>query len=118
MVIRQGDVFWIDLGEAEGSGPALRRPCVVIQNDVFNASRLQTVIVCMLTSNPRRASDVANVTLECGEAGLSKPSVVNVSQVMTVDKEELSAFIGRLSAVRVQQILAGLRLMTEPLYLG
>ena len=118
MVMHQGDLYWIDLDASEGSGPGYRRPCVIIQNDVFNASRLQTVIVCMLTSNVRRSSDVANVTLESGEAGMSKQSVVNVSQVMTVDKSELTNYIGRLSATRVRQVLDGLHLMTEPRFLA
>jgi mRNA interferase MazF len=87
---------------------------VVIQNNVFNASRMRTVVVSVLTSNPRRASDVGNVPLEPGEAGLGKPSVVNVSQVLTIDKEQLGAPIGCLDPGRVRQILDGLRLMTEP----
>lgn len=114
MVIRQGDVYWIDLGDAPDSRPALRRPCVVIQNDLFNASRISTVIVCLLTSNPRRAGDVGNVALEAGEAGLPKPSVVNVSQVLTVDKDQLAGYVGTLRASLVRQVLDGLYLMTEP----
>lgn len=113
-MIRQGDVCWLDLGDPVGSAPAFRRPCVVIQNDVFNASLLRTTIVCLLTSNPRRASDVGNVALDAGEAGLTKPSVVNVSQVLTVDKNQLGDPLGTLAARRVRQVLDGLRLMTEP----
>lgn len=114
MVIRQGDVYWIDLDEPPGSGPGYRHPHVVIQNDVFNASRIGTVIVCALTSNLRRAASPGNVLLESGEADLQKRSVVNVNQVQTVDKEQLGEWIGRLSERRVQQILDGLRLITEP----
>lgn len=114
MVIRQGDVYWIDLEEPTGSEPGYRHPHVVIQNDVFNASQIGTVIVCALTSNLRRAASPGNVLLEKGEANLPKPSVVNVTQVQTVDKEMLVEWIGQLSERRVQQILAGLRLVTEP----
>lgn len=113
MVIRQGDVYWIDLDEPTGSEPGYRHPHVVIQNDVFNASQIGTVIVCALTSNLRRAASPGNVLLEKGEANLPKPSVVNVTQVQTVDKEMLVEWIGQLSERRVQQILAGLRLATE-----
>jgi mRNA interferase MazF len=114
MVIRQGDVYWIDLDEPTGSGPGYRHPHVVIQNDVFNASQIGTVIVCALTSNLRHAASPGNVLLESGEADLQKRSVVNVTQVQTVAKEQLGAWIGRLSERRVQQILDGLRLITEP----
>jgi mRNA interferase MazF len=113
-VIRQGDIYWIDLGEPVGSEPAYIRPYVVIQNDVLNSSRIRTVIVCALTSNLRRATAIGNVLLEEGEANLSEQSVVNVSQVFTVDKAMLVDKIGRLSTQRVRQILAGLRLVTEP----
>lgn len=114
MVIRQGDIYWIDLDEPTGSEPGFRHPHVVIQNDVFNASQIGTVIVCALTSNLRRAASPGNVLLEMGEAHLPKQSVVNVTQVQTVDKEKLVEWIGRLSERRVQQILEGLRLVTEP----
>jgi mRNA interferase MazF len=114
MVIRQGDVYWIDLGEPIGSEPAYVRPYVVIQNDVLNNSRIRTVIVCALTSNLRRAAAIGNVLLEPGEADLPEQSVVNVSQVFTVDKVLLTQKIGRLSMQRVQQVLAGLALVTTP----
>ena len=114
MVIRQGDIYWIDLGLPIGSEPAYIRPYVVIQNDVLNSSRIRTVIVCTLTSNLRRAAAIGNVLLEPGEANLPAQSVVNVSQVFTVDKALLTEKIGRLSRQRVRQILAGLGLVTEP----
>jgi mRNA interferase MazF len=114
MVIRQGDVYWIDLGEPIGSEPAYVRPYVVIQNDVLNNSRIRTVIVCALTSNLRRAAAIGNVLLEPGEADLPEQSVVKVSQVFTVDKVLLTQKIGRLSMQRVQQVLAGLALVTTP----
>jgi mRNA interferase MazF len=114
MVIKQGDVYWIDLDEPAGSEPDYRHPHVVIQNDLFNASQISTVIVCALTSNLRRVASPGNVLLETGEANLPKQSVVNVTQVLTVDKEMLVEWIGRLSDRRVEQILAGLRLVTEP----
>lgn len=113
-MIQQGDVFWIDLGRPSGSGPGFLHPYVVIQNDVYNRSRLNTVVVCGLTSNLKRAEVPGNVLLEMGEANLPKRSVVNVSQLYTVDKEDLIEKIGALSIGRVQQILDGVYLLLEP----
>lgn len=113
-MIDQGDVFWIDLGEPCGSEPGYRHPHVVIQNNVFNRSRISTVVVCALTSNLRRAKVPGNVLLDKGEANLPKKSVVNVSQIFTVDKKDLEEKIGALSQQRVRQILDGIRLVIEP----
>jgi mRNA interferase MazF len=114
MVINQGDVFWIDLGEPSGSGPGYLHPHVVIQNNLFNHSRINTVVVCALTSNLKRAQAPGNVLLEEGEANLPKQSVVNVSQIFTVDKHDLIEKIGTLGSERVRYILDGVRLLTEP----
>jgi len=114
MVINQGDVFWVDLDELSGSGPGYRHPHVVIQNNIFNRSRINTVVVCVLTSNLKRAQAPGNVLLEKGEANLPQQSVVNVSQIFTVDKRDLVEKIGTLSRQRVRQILDGIRLLTEP----
>lgn len=114
MVIDQGDVYWIDLPEPSGSAPGFLRPYVVIQNNVFNRSRINTVVVCALTSNLKRAEAPGNVLLEKGEANLPKQSVVNVSQLFTVDKRDLEEKIGTLSSQRVWQMLDGIRLLTEP----
>lgn len=114
MVINQGDVFWIDLDEPSGSSPGYRHPHVVIQNNVFNRSRINTVLVCALTSNLKRAEAPGNVLLEEDEAGLPKRSVVLVSQLFTVDRNQLGEYIGALSKKRVRQILDGMALLTEP----
>ena len=113
-MIHQGDVYWIDLGQPIGSEPAYIHPYVVIQNNLLNRSQIRTVIVCALTTNLRRARALGNVLLEAGEAELLEQSVVNVSQVFTVDKALLTENIGSLSRQRVQQILAGLAVVTEP----
>jgi mRNA interferase MazF len=114
MVINQGDVFWVDLGDPTGSGPGYQHPHVVIQNNLFNQSRINTVLVCALTSNLKRARAPGNVLLDTKEASLSKRSVVVVSQVFTVDKSQLGEHIGTLSRRRVWQILDGIKLLTEP----
>ena len=113
-MINQGDVYWVDMGDPTGSGPALLHPHVVIQNNVFNRSRIGTVVVCALTSNLKRASAPGNVLLEAGEANLPKQSVVNVSQIFTVHKTDLGEYIGSLSSKRVFEILDGIRLVIEP----
>ena len=114
MVINQGDVYWVDLDEPSGSGPGYRHPHVVIQNNIFNRSRINTVVMCVLTSNLERAKAPGNVLLEKGEANLSKQSVVNVSQIFTMDKGDLVERIGALSRKRVRQILDGVSLILEP----
>ena len=113
-MIRQGDVFWVELGEPVGSAPGYRHPHVVIQNNVFNRSRINTVVAVALTSNLTRAAAPGNVLLRKGEAGLPKPSVVNVSQVFTVDRSQLAQRIGTLSPARVREIVAGLLSVVEP----
>ena len=114
MVIQQGDIFWLDLGTPGGSGPGYRHPHVVIQNNLFNRSRINTIVVCALTSNLTRGGVLGNVLLKKGEANLKKGSVVNVTQLITVDRADLRQKIGTLSSLRVRQIIEGIRLLLEP----
>jgi mRNA interferase MazF len=114
VVIHQGDIYWIDLGEPSASEPGYRHPHVVLQNNLFNQSRLNTVIVCSISSNLHRALVPGNVLLDMGEANLPKQSVVLVTQVFTVDKLQLVEYIGSVSPRRIRQILEGIRLVTEP----
>jgi mRNA interferase MazF len=114
MVIRQGDIYWIALDEPSGSEPGFMHPYVVVQNNLINQSLIRTVVVCALTSNLKRANVPGNVMLEDGEAGLPKRSVVNVTQLFTVDKRHLGDFIGLLSPKRVLQVLDGIALVLEP----
>ena len=114
MVINQGDIYWIDLGAPSESEPGYRHPHVVIQNNVFNQSRINTVVVCALTSNLKRAKSPGNVLLEQGEANLPKPGVVNIAQVFTVNKQELEEKIGSLSRHRMAQVLEGIGLLLSP----
>ena len=107
--INQGDVFWIDADPSRGSIPGSPHPHVVVQDDLFNRSRISTVIVCTLTSNLNRATEPGNVLLEPGEGNLGKQSVVVVSQVSSVYKTRLGEYTGTLPPERVRQILAGMR---------
>lgn len=114
MSVRQGEVYWLDLGVSTGSGPAYRHPHVVVQNDLFNRSHISTTVVCIVTSKLARAGAPGNVRLEVGEGRLPKASVVNVSQLYTVDKAELTERIGELSPLRVREVISGIELLLEP----
>jgi mRNA interferase MazF len=111
--IRQGEVYWIDFGPQKGSAPADRHPCVVVQGDIFNRSAISTTVVCLITSNMRRAMAPGNVVLRKGDANLPKASVVNVSQVATVDKIDLAERIGKLPPATVDAIRSGLELLFD-----
>ncbi len=114
MEIKQGDIYWIDEDELAGSEPGYRRPFVIVQNNLFNQSRINTVIVCALTTNMQRAKAPGNVLLEPGEGGISKASVVNVSQVFTVDKSDLTDYCGSIPPRKLRSVINGLFLVIEP----
>lgn len=113
MSINQGDIYWIQPEGPNGSGSTIPHPYVVIQDHILNHSRIETVVVCAITSNLKRAKAPGNVLLEVNEANLPKQSVVEVSKVSTVDKTQLGAYIGTLSEQRVHQILAGMRFVQK-----
>jgi mRNA interferase MazF len=107
--IRRGDVYWIAPDASRGPASASAHPHVVVQDDVFNASRITTVVVCALTTNLHKASEPGNVLLDLGEGNLPQQSVVVVSQIASVEKTALGDRIGAVSSARVDQIVAGLR---------
>lgn len=113
-MIYQGEVHWVDFGAPRGSAPGYRRPCVVVQNDAFNASRISTVVVAAITRNLRLGDAFGNVTLRKGEAGLRAKSVVNISQLATVDRSLLAGRVGKLSQRRMTEVLAGVYSLLEP----
>jgi mRNA interferase MazF len=106
--VDRGDVYWVEPDDSRGDVPSYSHPHVVVQDDVFNHSRITTVVVCALTTNLHRAQEPGNVLLSPGEADLPKQSVVVVSQISSVDKARLGTRIGALGQTRVEQILAGL----------
>ncbi len=114
MVVRQGDLVWVDLPRARGSEPSGRRPAVVLQHDRFNRTTLATVVVVAITSKLKYADLPGNVRLRKGEGGLRRPSVVNVTQIATVDRDLLGPAIGRLSRARFAEVWAGVCLVCEP----
>lgn len=117
--IQRGDLYWIAAKDAApGAATSYSHPHVVVQDDVFNHSRITTVVVCALTSNLQRATEPGNVLLDAGEGNLPKQSVVVVSQISSVDKAILGPRLGTLSSERVNQIIAGLRFQQVSFFRG
>lgn len=117
MVAKQGEIYWVDLEKPSGSEPGYRHPHIVIQNNIFNSSNINTVVVCSLTSNVKRAKAPGNVLLNKGETNLPRASVVNISQIYTVNKSDLVEKIGQISEKKMSEILEGIKLLIEPMEL-
>lgn len=109
--MKRGEIWWASLPNPTGSGPGLRRPVLVIQSNPFNESLIATVIVAVVTSNLALSDAPGNVRLNKTESGLPKPSVVNVSQVLTVDSSLLKERVKALPGTVVQRVNEGLRLV-------
>lgn len=109
--MRRGEVWWASLPAPQGSGPGFRRPVVVVQSDPFNESRINTVIVAAITSNLNLAAAPGNVFVERSVSTLPADSVVNVSQVLTIDRLLLTENIGKLPDRIMDDIDDGLRLV-------
>lgn len=110
-MVARGELWWIDFGEPVGSAPGYRRPAVVVSSDRFNRSRIGTVIVAAVTSNLRLADAPGNVALPAQGTGLTKRSVVNVSQLVVVDRQILDGRIGLVPSAALPAVDAGLRLV-------
>ncbi len=108
--MNRGEIWWASLPEPVGSGPGYRRPVLVIQADEFNESRIGTTIVAAVTSNVALAAAPGNKLLKARSSGLGKDSVVNVSQLLTVDKRLLTERVKRLDESLMTDIEEGLRL--------
>jgi mRNA interferase MazF len=113
MIVNQGDIYWVSIEEESGSEPGYTHPHVVIQDNVINRSRINTVVVCALSTNMKRAKAPGNVLFEVGEANFPKQSIAVVSQVSTIDKTQLGEYIGSLSEQRIHEILAGMKFLHE-----
>jgi mRNA interferase MazF len=111
VVVQRGEVWWADLGEPTGSAPGFRRPLLIVQADAFNRSRIETTIAVVLTSNLRLLEAPGNVLVPKRVSGLGKHSVANVSQLVTLDRRDLTERAGRVSAEIVAAVNAGLRLV-------
>ena len=109
--MKRGEVWWASLPTPTGSGPGFRRPVLVLQSNPFNESRISTVIVAVITSNLALAEAPGNVRLGKSDSGLAKPSVVNVSQVLTLDRVLLTERVRSISAASLSSVNEGLRLV-------
>lgn len=109
-IVSRGEIYWVEPDETRGSVPGEPHPHLVVSEDLFNHSRIGTVVVCRLTSNAARANEPGNVLLEAGEGGLPKRSVVVVSHLSSLYKARLGKLVGTLSDERVELVLAGLRM--------
>ena len=108
--MRRGEIWWANLPLPSGSGPGLRRPVVIIQANPFNESRISKVIVLVITSNLALSVAPGNVRVNKTDSGLGRASVINVSQVLTLDREKLSSRVKALPSRVLDDINSGLRL--------
>lgn len=106
-------VVWADLPDPRGSEPGYRRPLLIVQADAFNRSRIRTVVAAVLTSNMRLLDAPGNVLIPTEESGLPKDSVVNVSQIVTIDRNFLDEGLKRIPVERMARVDAGLRLVLD-----
>ena len=113
MVIKRGDVWWAELPEPAGSGPGYKRPLLIIQSNEFNKSKINTVIAVVITSNLRLATAPGNILLPVKKAKLPKESVINVSQVITIDKALLTKKVHHLPIDIMDQVDEGLTLVLK-----
>ncbi len=113
MVIRKGSIYWVDFSPGKGSEPMGRRPGLVVQNDLLNDSKLNTVIVAAITSTLKFGELPGNVILRKREAKLPQRSVVNMTQIKTVDKSSLKEKIGSLTKDRMAEVHEGMRLIMD-----
>lgn len=111
--MQRGEIWWASLRDPKGSEPGYRRPVLILQSDAFNKSKIQTVIVAVITSNERLAQAPGNVLLSTRKSGLPKPSVVNVSQILTLDRSILDECVGSLPPSKLKEVDEGLRLVHD-----
>jgi mRNA interferase MazF len=109
VVIRRGELYWVDLGQPSGSRPARRRPVLVVQSDPYNRSRLATALAAVVTSNTDLAGMPGNVFLSAAMTGLPRDSVVNISAIVTVDKADLDERAGEVPTPLMREVDQGLR---------
>lgn len=111
--IHRGEIWWADLAEPRRSEPGYRRPVLVIQADPFNRSRIQTAVVAVITGNLELAEAPGNVLLPARSSGLRRDSVVNVSQLLTLDRAFLTEHAGTLTPRLQRAVDEGLRMVLQ-----
>ena len=111
MTIERGEIYRANLPEPKGSSPGFRRPLLVVQSNDFNRARLGTIVGAVITTNLRLAEMPGNVLLKKSQSDLPQDSVVNVTQIVTIDKAELLEYVGAISERKMEQVERGLRLV-------
>ena len=109
--MQRGEIWWANLSEPKGSVPGLRRPVLIVQVDAFNQSGIKTIIVAVITKNLNLAEAPGNVSLTARVSHLPVDSVVNVSQIVTLDKSLLTDYVATLQSKKIKQVEAGMRLV-------
>lgn len=109
--MNRNEIWWASLPTAPGSSPAYRRPVLIVQSDAFNVSNIHTIIALAITTNLNLANAPGNVSIKAQQSGLPRDSVINVSQIITVDKEFLNNYVSTLSTKSMQQVEEGMRLV-------
>jgi mRNA interferase MazF len=109
--MKRGEVWWADLPEPTASEPGFRRPVLILQSNDFNRSRISTVIAAAITSNLKLANAPGNVVLSKRSVNLGRESVINISQIITLDKSFLSERVGSLQPAKLREVEEGVRLV-------
>jgi mRNA interferase MazF len=107
----RGELWWTDFGLPFGSEPGFHRPILIVQDDAFNKSKINTVIIVPLTTNLALAEAPGNVLLEKEESGLTKDSVLVVSQLSAIDKKRLIEFAGKIEKQTLEEVEEGIKLV-------
>lgn len=111
--MERGEIWWAQLGQPTGAAPGYSRPILIIQANRFNLSRINTIIAVALTTNLRLADAPGNVFVSTRDTGLPRDSVLNVSQIVTLDRTQITEYVGALRPERMRQVEAGLRLVLD-----
>lgn len=111
--MQRGEIWWAELGAPTGSEPGYRRPVLIIQQNDFNQSLISTVIAIAITSNLRLAEAPGNVLLKKRWTKLPKDSVANISQIITLNKSDLTECISSLPKLKMSEVDNGLRLVLD-----
>ena len=111
--MNRGEIWWVALPDPNGSAPGFKRPVLVVQSNEFNKSRINTVLAVAITSDSRLAAAPGNILLSVRNSRLPKESVINVSQVITLDKTFLAEKVHSLAPGLMDQVDEGLRLVLK-----
>ncbi|MBN2352384.1 MAG: type II toxin-antitoxin system PemK/MazF family toxin [Spirochaetales bacterium] len=111
--MNRGEIWWASLDEPRGSSPGFRRPVLVVQADAFNHSKIGTVLCAIITSNVRLADAPGNIFISSKDSGLPKDSVINISQIVTLNKEDLTDFVKKVRTVVMRDVENGIRIIFD-----